>query len=75
MIATPPAHATSPYGAREVEDTVAYTMLSPLDREAVDAAVFRITQMNAVLARAQARGDRAAALIVEGQLASMRSFA
>lgn len=62
----------SPYGARVVEDTVAYTMLSHSDREAVDAAVFRIQRMNEALTRAQERGDRAAQLIVEGQLASMR---
>jgi hypothetical protein len=65
--------ATSPYGARRVEDTMAYSMLDAPSREQVDAAVFRIANMNARLTLAQAQGDRAAALIIEGQLAAMRA--
>lgn len=41
--------------------------------ERVDAAVFRIRVMNMRLTQAQERGDRAAQLIIEGQLAAMRA--
>lgn len=43
------------------------------EQERIDAAVFRIANMNAVLTLAQARGDRAAVLIIEGQLAALRA--
>lgn len=45
----------------------------PPSRESVDAAVFRIANMNARLTLAQAKGDRAAVLIIEGQLAALRA--
>lgn len=59
-------------GVPEMRGTVGYTMLDDRAREDVDAAVFRFREMNRKLTLAQEAGDRAAELIIEGQLAALR---